>query len=712
MRRLWLGVPALLLLACSSGSTTDDAPDPRADATAARDTSVGDAGAPTEDTAAPSDASAGDAPVDPPADVGAESAPDATATGLPTAAVTCAPKGDACALPAADGRAFVGFRKDAFLPSGDYAEPVPDPSAGGRFHVTSVSKVSGRVTSVTLDGADSDTLLVEPKLEWLHVWPRKVVAGQPLWVAFHSRDPKWNAGGSARVVVKTDAGDALDVNVKATRSDVQIAYVTTNPERTQLLVHVRNRGATPKKLAKLMVQGRDVTDVACIAAPTLEAKATALLTVPLCAPIPLGAPWTVALELDGGESTAAGGRVVRPFFPIEAWPKSVDCPFPVSTAKTSEWERHTKAAFDTIYAYARGDDTSSCTYDTYKLINEVAPARTDFWPFLGDDFLGKSNWATALTNRDKLAGFLLGDEVDSNVYEGGASRVARIMRDARKLWDVYPETPTYIGSKTNRNVGAFAGAADIQGSDFYVAACAPHITNFGTHPPLRGAYDYLRNAHENHAPLTSWFYAQGLHGGWNKSSTVPVVSQPDPSEILVQAMSVVAAGGKGIMWFQTEAAEATRAPARWQAIADANKMVAIVRELVRAGEVTGAARSTGKAIVEAIRGPDAIVVPVIGLATSAAPTDLGCQSALLGLGAVPHWKLAPQSLDVSVDVPSDMGVTDVFEVTPGKIVDVSPPKIAGRTVTLAGQAVDDARPVRLYVLARSKDLRGRLIKTP
>lgn len=707
MRQALVALP-LVLLACSGGSSSDESTvdsgaDTRAvDSAAAEDTttSPGDTSPPIDGASTDTSATDG-APV------------DAAAGGLPGAATTCAPKGDACALPAADTRAFIGFRKDVYLPSSDYAEPVADPTAGGRFQVVSVSKVTGTVTGVTLDGNDSESLLVEPKLEWLHVWPKKVVAGQPIWVAFHSRDPKWDTGGSDKLVVKTDAGDALDTTVSENKSDAQFAYVTTNVERTKLLVYLRNKGASAKKVSKLIVQGRDVTDVACIADSTIAAGATTLFTVPLCAPIALGAAWTAAAEFEGGGHTAAAGRVVRPFFPVEAWPKGDDCPVPVSTAKTSEWDRHSKASFDTMYLYAGGKSSSGCTYDTFKLINEVAPARTDFWPFLGDDFLGKSNWQTALTNRDRLAGFLLGDEVDSKVYEGGVSDVARIMRDSRKLWDVYPDVPTYIGSKTNRNVGSYAGAADIQGSDFYVAACAPHITNFGTHPPLRGAYDYLRNAHDNHAPLTNWFYAQGLFSGWNK--TVPVVgteivSQPDPSEILVQAMSVVAAGGKGVMWFQTVGAEATRAPARWQAIADSNKMIAVVRELLRSGEITGAASSTGKAIVEAVRSPDAIVVPVIGLATSAAPTDLGCQAALIGTSAVPHWKLAPQTLDVSVNVPADLGVAEVFEITPTKIVDVADPKVSGRTVTLGGVAVDDARPVRLFVFARTKELRATLAK--
>jgi len=41
----------------------------------------------------------------------------------------------------------------------------------------------------------------------------------------------------------------------------------------------------------------------------------------------------------------------------------------------------------------------------------------------------------------------------------------------------------------------------VQGIDFYVAACAPHITAWGFGVPLRGAYDYLRNTRDNHMPL-------------------------------------------------------------------------------------------------------------------------------------------------------------------------------------------------------------------
>jgi len=40
------------------------------------------------------------------------------------------------------------------------------------------------------------------------------------------------------------------------------------------------------------------------------------------------------------------------------------------------------------------------------------------------------------------------------------------------------------------------------GMDFYFAACAPHVTDWGTAPPIRGSYDYLLNTVS--IPRTAW----------------------------------------------------------------------------------------------------------------------------------------------------------------------------------------------------------------
>jgi hypothetical protein len=327
---------------------------------------------------------------------------------------------------------------------------------------------------------------------------------------------------------------------------------------------------------------------------------------------------------------------------------------------------------------------------------------------MGDDFLSRTGWETALRDTRAVVGFLLGDEVDDKIYDAGKALPAVRAANSRKLWERYPDVPTYIGSKTNRYVGSFSGAADIQGSDFYVAACAPHITTFGKHPPIDGAYDYLRNTRDNHMPNTTWFYAQGLHGGWNKKVPVvntDIVSQPDSQEILVQGFSVFAAGGKGMMWFQTSMAEAVREPKRWQAVSYVNNVARGVRAFLREGDIAGGVRTTGSAIVEAIRSRDAIVVPVIGIKATKAPEDLECQQALIGLGPVPHWQLAAQTLDVVVEVPPDFQVADVFEVTDTSTLPVVP-VVTGRSLVLKDRQLDNTMPARMYVLARNPEGRA------
>jgi hypothetical protein len=114
-------------------------------------------------------------------------------------------------------------------------------------------------------------------------------------------------------------------------------------------------------------------------------------------------------------------------------------------------------------------------------------------------------------------------------------------------------------------------------------------------------------------PLPTWMYAQGLHPGWNKNTLGTVHVQPDPQEIAIQAMSVVAAGGKGLMWFQSTMSEATYKPARWDAMAAASLTMRGVRSLLREGDPTGLAHTTGEAIVEAIRARDALLVPIVSL---------------------------------------------------------------------------------------------------
>merc|ERR550514_68298 len=90
---------------------------------------------------------------------------------------------------------------------------------------------------------------------------------------------------------------------------------------------------------------------------------------------------------------------------------------------------------------------------------------------------------------------LLGDEVDGKVDADHVRKGA--LKAAFGAAVAAPDVPTYQGSKTTRNVGAFAGIADIQGSDAYSAACAPTMLAVTKTLPLQYPFDYLRNARDN-----------------------------------------------------------------------------------------------------------------------------------------------------------------------------------------------------------------------
>jgi uncharacterized Zn-binding protein involved in type VI secretion len=601
---------------------------------------------------------------------------------------------------------FATYRKDRWLPESQYNEVGTQPLNGGRFHIAGISSVTGDVTGLRLNGQSATVLQTQPMmLEWFHVWPQRVTAGEPIWVAFHSRDAAWDTASSAAIVVTTSAGDALNGSFPVARTSVPITYVTTADQGTTLLIHLHNDDTVTRTLTRLLVDGRDVTasGQACVPSTSIAAGASALFTVRRCSAATSGAPWTVVAEFQGTPASVAVGRFVPERFPIEAWTQSADCAWPGLGNTASSYAMHRDAGFESAYVTWG----NNCATSGPQLVNTILPP-LDFHALLTDGFLDEPNPGAALTTLSRVEGVLIGDEVDSTIWENNQSKPGRYASKTKDLWSLYPTLPVYVGSKTNKNVGAFAGVADIQGGDFYVAGCAPHITQWGTHPPLRGAYDYLRNVRDNHTPLPTWLYAQGLSVVWNKQVLGRQLRiQADPQEIVVQAVSALAAGAKGLMWFQTNLSEARADPSRWDAIVRMNWLTRGLRRHLREGDLTGMASTPSNALVEAIRSRDAIVVTVIGLNTTSAPTDPACAAAAVG-GPVPHFSLAAQTASVTVEVPPDFAVTELFEATdrgPGATPSFS---VQGRRVTITNIMLSDATAARVFVLARTGQVRGEL----
>lgn len=710
--RMWLPAAALLILwGCSSKKGEGDA-----DADTHVDVQTDTVEDPGDDAPADVEPDPGvdpvldpgeDGPTDAPRDEDvvdtgdAVDAPDAVGDWIVPPVISDT-TGDPCSLGDAVAGTWASYRKDFYLPDSVYNEYTDYPVDGGRFHVASISASDGEVTDVLIGGTSVADLLTARQIEWYHVWPTTVTAGEPVWVAFHSRSAEWDVpGASASVVVQTTGGNAVDATFFARRTAVPLTYVTTTADLTSFVIHVKNTDTEAHTVSRLLVNGRDVTDVAYLPTATIGPMTSVMWLVPSCTAIEPGSPWTVVVEYADAETAVGVGRVVRPFFPIEAWPNSSECPLPGGDEANHSSMRD--AGIDTFFMYIGHD---SCGYDPVEMVNVTAPATEGLNILVADDLLGQPDPGSIITDTTGVAAFMTGDESDGELYEDGYPKAELKARDARELWSLYPDVPVYNGAKTNGHVGTFAGMADIQGIDLYVAACAPHITVWGNHPPIRGAHDYLLNTRNNHMPLTTWMYAQGLAPGWNQSDGAIHV-QPDPQEILVQAMSVVAAGGKGLMWFQVNQDEAAYRPERWEAISQSSWMIRGVREYLREGDLTGMLTVSPDTIANMIRSREALVVPVINISVASSVTDIKCLGSLTSEALTPHWILADHTPDVAVTVPEDFGVADIFEVNLDRTV--SDPSftttVAGRTITMGAIPLSNAVPVRLVVLATSETLR-------
>ena len=119
-----------------------------------------------------------------------------------------------------------------------------------RANIVATATATGTISSVTIDGIDIQTLDTPatsdpPALDWAHVWPTDVVAGEPVWVSFHSRQPHWDTTGTGQVVIETDAGTALDTAFTVAESPLRLTAVTTDNAGSTGILFVRNDSPDP-----------------------------------------------------------------------------------------------------------------------------------------------------------------------------------------------------------------------------------------------------------------------------------------------------------------------------------------------------------------------------------------------------------------------------------------------------------------------------------
>ncbi len=621
---------------------------------------------------------------------------DTAVTYILPAEVVCQPSAGACDAAPIDTTLYASYRKDFYYPNyqeGDVLSPIPAPTSGGRFQITGIAGKGGEVTAVKINGVTAADLLTQTKIDWYHVYPLVFTAGDAFWVNFHSREASWDSASSGQLTVETEEGTAFTGSFAYAVNQVPLKYVTFADDYQTLIVHIENRTQNPVTLTKLLYNGRDVTAAACMASNILPPSVNMLITVPLCEAAKPGDPWTVTALLNGLPPSTAGGRVIRDFYPVETWQSESECPYPVYNA---DWyAAHRAHGFDTFFT--RPDTANSCsssfggTNDIFTLLGTVAQEH-DFHAVL--TFEADSHFLD-YPDVSHIAAAFHADECDNELLDNGYPKPETRARLARKSWERWPDLPTYMGGSRGRYNGSFAGATDIQGFDFYVAACAPHITVAGTHPPLRGAFDQLLLVHENHMPHTTWAYTQALHNGWN--TTVPLVGtkvyrQPTAAEFRIQALSGLMVGSKGIMYFQTPKDMAEMFPETWAEIDRTNREIHGLKPYLREGDIHAIVQQDGQFIASIIRSRKAMALVLFSLNTTTVPTEQQCLAA-----QDVHWKWGAHTVTVPVAVPPEFPVAEVWELRNGQFLTANF-TVNGRTITFPDIALAEQNVGRIFLL--------------
>jgi hypothetical protein len=621
--------------------------------------------------------------------------------------VVCQPTASACDPSQTDTNVYASYRKDFFYPhyqEGDVISPIPAPTTGGRFQITGVASKGGKVTSVWIDGTNVSDLLTQRRIDWHHVYPLSLVAGEAFWVNFHSREGSWDGAQSGHLTVETEEGKAFDGTFAYAVNQVPLKYVAFADDYRTLIVHIENRTQSPVTLTKLLHNGRDVTATACLGSNVLEPGVPTLIAVPLCNPAEPGDPWTVTALTNNAPPSTAGGRVIRTFFPVETWQREQDCPYP--SYNTSFYEDHRAHGFDTFFTRPTTAVTCAAsfggTFDTFELLGPLAQTHDYHAVFT---FEHPSHFLP-FPDVSRLAVAFHADECDDELLDDGYPKPETRAQYARRTWETWPDLPTYIGGSRGRYNGAFAGATDIQGFDYYVAACAPHITVAGTHPPLRGAFDQLFLVHENHMPHTTWAYTQALHGGWN--TTIPVIGttvyrQPTAAEYRIQALSVLMAGSKGIMYFQTPKDMIDMFPETWVEVGKTNREIHGIKPFLLEGDLQQVIDVPDQFIATVLRSREAMVVVLFSLHTPVKPLEWQCLAA-----QDVHWGWGPSQVTIPVEVPPDFPVDAIYELRGGQLLPANH-TVAGRTVTFPDVALDEQNVGRVFVMLSDAALEDEML---
>ena len=316
---------------------------------------------------------------------------------------------------------YVNFRRDSALDEKLYPEGqwAPFPQEGGRIQFISTAPTKLQLVyplnvdfgffNVTIDPYPMEA--PTNGLDWCHSQYNGETGS--LFTSMHShKDDLVKAITQIKVV---DASGQVVVNdlvqfESLSSPDIQVTYVTTRHEFQEMVVHIHNYGTEEYSVDEISINSGVV-----VFSEALKLKSNEHF-VKVFDISKLGfqeaSVWTVSLQFGGTNNCGYGGRLIKELFPIEDWPKSSQCPYPVDGANADNFqilkdELHVNTHFL----------GGSCDANPDDVFIAAAQSQGDWYVLPSEGFSLNGVGLIPDEGYDGVAAVFIGDESDSGLTE-------------------------------------------------------------------------------------------------------------------------------------------------------------------------------------------------------------------------------------------------------------------------------------------------------
>lgn len=593
---------------------------------------------------------------------------------LPSAALLAAATAFAgsAASQTIDGRTY--FHPSAMITSGGPQNEGGAPDNGGIivgiFENTTGSALDTRTLAAFVNGQEADSY---NNIPWYRFWPREVPPGGTFSLEIKGMDTPILPGLPADLQVRQGAAVLWSETKTPAAPAVAVGHAVPSIDRSTLFVFVRNDGGDALELEGATVNGESFDAAASAPRGTgLPPGGLSILEVQPSFALDDLVPLHIAVDFVDGDSdphsALAAIRVTEPFFHTGTWSGAIfQQDDTVLDGRSIMGHSISLSSFNERSIYQRGNGY---------LVRSTVPDRID------DDL----DPAPLIAERDNtgIYGWTVYDEPELR----GVS-AARASRWNMVYWDESPRQPTLVTNASNRAFQRYGGLVDHPMMDHYAQFAPLVYGGSGTTYSIRNTYAYTKALKRGTEPRRPWVWAQGISTVWGTQPTAWGI-EPTAWGIEVQYWNHIAAGTKGILYFQGNPGTLEGFPAQYQRMRDLVVQANHVRELLVFGDaIENATTTASDALAASVVSTDRMVLVV----TNASGTYT---SSLIGAGSV---SISTVATDVSAVLPSWIDGSRVVEVTKdGFAAPASPVSVDGGVLTITGLSLTEAAPTRVFLV--------------